>query len=181
MICVVWFLLVSASFVVDLSGLVVVPIAIALSDGNTLPRWARWWDNDREPLGDAERGAAIAAASGVKRGWLRFVWLAIRNPGNNFGYRCGFIQSALNVTYWCRGDRDTSDQGKPGWLFVRAYRQQCDLSAFCFYAVYRYPRWPTRCLRVMLGWKIHDMVHDDAPAQLVCVINPFMTFEERKT
>lgn len=173
MIYAMWFVLLLASFVVDVLGLFVVPFAIWRSDGNTLPAWARWWDNDREPLGDTARGGAIDAASGWRRGVLRWHWLCIRNPGNNFGYALGFIQSP-DVVYLSVGDTDTSDQGHPGRLFVRAYRDDA-LCAFCFYYV---KRWGTsgRCLRVMLGWKIHDMVNDGNSAQIVGVINPFMTF-----
>ena len=182
MIYPIWLLLILMSVAVDLLGLVVVPIAIWRSDGKSLPHWARWWDNDAEPLGDQDRRPPIEAATGLWRGFLRWRWLCLRNPGNNFGRIVGFVQSA-DVEYVLRGDAKTSDQGHPGWLFVRAYRQH-DLSAFCFYGVCRWGK--SRCVRVFIGWKIHGNVAPEQyaknvgkPAQIVGVINPFMTFEER--
>ena len=175
MVYLMWLVLIILSFAVDLAGLLVVPIAIALSDGRTLPRWAWAWDNDREPLGDVDRRADIEAASGLWRGFLRWRWLCLRNPGNNFGYSMGFVQSP-DVTYQYAGDPETSDFGRPGWLFVRAYRNG-ELSAFCFYGIWK--SWiPGKCRRVFLGWKIHDMVRDGTPAQLVAVYNPVMTFTD---
>ena len=168
-----WLVLVLLSWVFDLLGLLVLPLAIAFSDGKTLPAWAWPWGNDREPLGDAARRADIDAATGFVRGWLRFRWLALRNPGNNFGYALGFEQSGARYSY--SGDPETSDQGHEGVLHVTGdnVRQR----AFCIYIVKRWGT--TRCLRIMLGWKIHDMINDGTKAQLVCVVNPLMTFEER--
>lgn len=166
-----WLLLVTISLCVDALGVFIVPLAILFSDGRTLPRWAWIWDNDREPLGDDTRGAAIAMATGFKRGYLRWCWLALRNPGNNFGYLLGFDQTA--ALYAFSGDKLTSDQGHEGALYVTG-NNAAGKHAFCFYYVKRWGA--TKCLRVFLGWKIHDMVNDGTKAQIVLVINPFMTF-----
>lgn len=176
-----WAALVAISFAVDLLGLFIVPFAIWASDGQRLPVWAWAWDNDNEPLGDVDRKADIDAARGFRRGFLRYCWLAWRNPGNNFGYMAGFVQSP-NVTYSSTGDPATSDQGHAGELSVYATRDGA-IEAFCFYRIWR---WTSgRCLRVFVGWKIQDNVDADRRAanawkfaQLVCVINPFMTFKE---
>lgn len=166
MILLRWSALIVSSFVIDLLGLFVVPFAIALSDGKTLPAWASWWDNDVEPLGDSDRKADIDAATGLWRGFLRWRWLCLRNPGNNFGYLCGVVPTGV---WKCRGDPNVSDQGRAGWLAVR-----CD-NAFCFYTVKRWGA--SRCLRVAIGWKIWDLAPSNA--QIVCVVNPFMKFIER--
>lgn len=179
-----WAVLILASFIVDLFGLFIVPFAIWASDGERLPGWAWIWDNDKEPLGDVDRKAAIDAANGMWRGFLRWRWLCLRNPGHNFGYLVGFVQGP-NVIYTWSGDRATSDQGHAGVLNVSADRDG-ELASFCYYRVWRWM--PGRCLRIMVGWKIHDNV-DEAQrainawkfAQIVCVVNPFMTFRENQT
>lgn len=171
-----WLVFVAASFVVDIAGIFVVPIALAVSrNASRLPAWAQWWDNDREPMGDTERYAEIKDAGFCKALFLRWHWLAIRNPGNNFGYVLGFVQSE-DVGFYYNGDPKTSDQGHPGTLRVWAYRGD-ELSSFCYYKVLRWGS-SSRCLRIFIGWKIHDMVLDGTKAQLVCVVNPLMTFKE---
>lgn len=187
-----WLLLAIVSFVVDILGIFIVAIALACGGvGFRLPVWAQWWDNDREPFGDAARGPAIRAASGLLCFWLRYCWLAWRNPSNNFGYLLGFRQ-LYDVDYSLRGDSETSDQGHPGWLFATA-TQNGALVAFEFYFVWEYKDYAivlqapylvpvTKCVRVRLGWKIADnatnKIADGSKAQIVCVINPVMSFTQ---
>lgn len=173
-----WLVSVLKSFLVDISGLFIVPVALLMGGlNNRLPLWAQRWDNDREPFGDNAREPDIKAATGLKKLWLRYVWLALRNPGNNYGYSVGFPQ-VPHTWYAFKGDIQTSDQGHPGWKLVKAY-QDGEWVAFEFYLVWAWAK--TRCLRVRLGWKIDDNVYrkieDGSMAQIVCVINPFMTYE----
>lgn len=172
-----WLVLVALSFVVDIAGVFIVPFAILRGGLDMkLPAWAWRWDNDREPWGDEARRPAIEAASGWRRVYLRWCWLALRNPGNNFGYSVGMLQS--DVVYSYRGDTRTSDQGHYGTLFVLATKRGVPVG-FCFYGIW--PSWfAGKCRRVFVGWKIHDMVLDGEKAQIVCVYNPFMTFASQQ-
>lgn len=175
-----WLISICRSFLVDLSGVFVVPIALLIGGlNNRLPSWAQRWDNDRDPFGDNARRPPIEAATGLKKMWLRYLWLAWRNPGNNYSYQLGFKQIAGTV-YVLTGDSQVSDQGYPGRKFVTAW-QDGEAVAFDFYLVYRYPFWPAKCLRIRLGWKIEDNVgrkiEDGSMAQIVCVPNPLMSFE----
>lgn len=168
-----WLILVPLSFVMDVLGLVVVPIALLFCnrESNYLPNWAWPWSNDQETIngdpywqekhGEAARGFCC-----------RFVWLALRNPSNNFGYWCGWLQ-ASDATYRYWGDPEVNNEtGHAGWLLVAGNNGK--QAAFCFYLVY--PTLPTRCLRMMLGWKIHDMPKDNTKAQMVLAFNPVMAF-----
>jgi hypothetical protein len=182
MIYLCWLILILLSWCVDALGLIMVPLALlgCRAKSEHLPVWAWPWDNDRDGInGDAGwRSATHANGNQARFGW-RFVWLAIRNPGNNFGYLLGIAQTA-KLTYDFRGDRDTSDQGHPGHLSVDAFRDGRHV-AFGHYYVYRYPCWPSRCLRVRIGWKLNDMLHDGSIAEIVCVVNPVMTFAPAPT
>lgn len=157
-----------ASILANIAGIVVVPVAL-LHGGlrSPLPAWASWWDNDREPFGDTARAPAIAAASGLKLFWLRFNWLAIRNPANNLGRELGVAyddHAFVNRT----GNQNTSDQGEQGVLFNTLHRHG-NVIAFEFYYVKAWSK--TRCVRIRLGWKLWDN-----PARLVHAINPFDSF-----
>ena len=161
-----WLLLIVTSLVVDISGLFIVPIALLfIKLDNKLSKLFWPWDNDREPLGDTDRKAEMDAATGFHYWYLRWHWLAIRNPGNNFGYLCGIVPTG---NFTVVGDLLTSDQGHPGKLWVK-----CD-NAFCWYSVWNYSGHKDRCLRIFLGWKIQDLAKTNA--EIVLVVNPVMTF-----
>ncbi|MBZ0093526.1 MAG: hypothetical protein K8F27_15065 [Sulfuricellaceae bacterium] len=170
-----YLVLVPASFIVDLSGLIVVPIALLFTSkqANHLPPLFWPWDNDTEGInGDAYWKQKYGDR--VTSFYCRFLWLAIRNPGNNFGYYCGWLQTP-DCTYRHWGDPKISNQPyRPGQLFVIGDNGKN--RAFCLYVIW--PSLPGRCLRIFLGWKIHDMCKDGTAAQLVCVVNPFMSRSE---
>ncbi len=180
MIWLLWVVLLLLSWLVDLVGLFIVPIALyqAGDDATHLPGWAWPWDNVHDGInGDTARRPRIMSVTGFRRGFYRWVWLCLRNPGNGLGYWLGFVQAA-DVRYAFAGDEATSDQGHPGYLAVDAY-VGAQHAACCRYYVYRYPWWPSKCLRIYIGWKINGMLHDCSAAEIVGVVNPFMTFELR--
>lgn len=180
-----WLLFVVAGTLMDLAGLFVVPVAIICGGiNNRLPKWASWWDNDREPFGDVLRRHEFDCADtwfGML--WHRWNWLALRNPSNNFGYNVVGFKQTDTIVYLRTGNPNTSDQGEGGHKFIRAIdRATGRLVAFEFYAVLPYG---SRCLRLRLGWKIDHNMHpgllvtDGSPAQLANVINPFMPYRPR--
>ena len=168
MIYLCWLFLAATSITLTIVGAVVMlPLLLFVGPLSPLPRWASWFDNDIEPLGDLSRKPAIIAAYGIKRILLRYNWLALRNPANNFGVAMA-VWSTPSDRSILRGNQKTSDQGEQGWKFNRMLNGN-DTLAFEFYYVKAWGN--KRCLRVRLGWKIGDK-----PARLVCVINPLMTF-----
>lgn len=177
-----WFVLALLSIFTSILGVFLVPIGLLFAGAGRLPWWLQWFDNDREPFGDTARRPAIEAATGIRRAWLRYWWLAIRNPGNNFGYLpgVGFAQTS-DVWYLQHGNPNTSDQGEAGWKYVEA-RSGPALALVAFELYIVAPWSATRCLRVRLGWKIdHNMIAalhrtDGSITQLVAVVNPFDTF-----
>ena len=168
MIYLQYLFLAAASICLTIVGAVVtLPLLLYVGPFSPLPRWASWFDNAHEPLGDYSRKPAVIASHGLKRIWLRYVWLALRNPANNFGVAMA-VRSVPSDHFLFSGNQLTSDQGQQGWKFNRLLDGSRTI-AFEFYYV---KAWAAgRCLRVRLGWKL-----DDTPARLACVINPVMTF-----
>lgn len=156
-----------------IAGAFVVPVALLQAGRERLPQWAQMWDNDREPFGDTARYPAINAAHGWEHLWLRYQWLAFRNPANNLGRMLGVSRPAVPLNmHW--GNPNTSDQGESGYRFTKQFDTDTwELVAFEFYLVWAYCA--TRCLRVRLGWKLWD-----DPARLCHVINPVMTFTGKR-
>jgi hypothetical protein len=159
-----------ASISLTIIGVFVVPLLLLyVGPLAPLPKWASWFDNDIEPLGDYSRKPAILAATGLKRIWLRYVWLGWRNPANNFGVAMA-VNRVASDTLEKTGNQLTSDQGEQGWKLNKLMNGE-RVVAFEYYYIKAYKLFGSRCLRVRLGWKL-----DDSPARLVCVVNPLMTF-----
>lgn len=186
MIFLKWTFLVLVSFAVDLFGLIVVPLALLFcrESDEHLPRLFWPWDNDTEGINGDGGWRGPEHANGREREfWWRFQWLAIRNAGTNFSYLIGFEQT-LNIAYIADPGSDplTSNQGREGTNCVRAFAPQ----GFVAWEYYLVRRWmPGRCLRVRLGWKLADNIDEEVRvknigtrAQIVCSVNPMMTFTE---
>jgi hypothetical protein len=152
-----------------IGAIVVLPLLLYVGPYSPLPVWADWFDNDHEPLGDTARKPAILAATGLKRIWLRYVWLGWRNPANNFGVAMA-VNRVASDTLEKTGNQLTSDQGEQGWKLNKLMNGE-RVVAFEYYYVKAYKFFSPRCLRVRLGWKL-----DDSPARLVCVVNPLMPY-----
>ncbi len=156
-------------------GLVIVPIAaLGLSEAATaLPAWAYPWDNSDDTINGPIENRGTS--------WWRRVWfLAFRNPAHNLGHMLGFEETP-DTTYRTLGNPLTSDDvgGESGLLLVWAQtlRDKEIEPAWMVYAVWRYPFWRTRCLRVKVGSKLAPFRDRQAQphhtAALACSINPF--------
>ena len=147
----------------------------AAGDGYDLT-WGGWFGTyDNPPQGDRQWVEDKSPFPGVVTGWRGYVnrvgWLW-RNPGYGF-------QKAVSVPYTPRLNTQghlgkISDKyGLPGWYFVTAD----DGGGFAFYCVYPYPFWPSRCLRVRLGYKMRtDKFKLLGFAPLVNTISPFKSY-----
>lgn len=182
-----WAVLVLLTLAVDLLGLVAVAIALAFckSESEHLPRLFWPWDNEIEGINGDGGWRGPEHANGHEREfWWRYQWLAIRNAGTNFSYLIGFEQT-LDIVYIADTGSDplTSNQGHEGTNCVRAFKPE----GFAAWEYYYVKRWmPGRCLRVRLGWKLADNIDEETRvknlgtrAQIVCSVNPVMTFQER--
>jgi hypothetical protein len=186
MIVLKWFFLAVVGLVMDILGAFIVPIALLCGGTRKrLPTWAWWFDNDSEPFGDVKRYAELIEAklSGnrLRVFFLRWHWLAIRNPSNNFQYYVVGFKQKHDVEYLSFGNPNTSDQAEGGWRFVKAVNKWTRKTlAFELYVVIPYGF--GRCVRIRMGWKLSHNLHpglgryDGSPAQLANVINPVMSF-----
>jgi len=73
-------------------GLLVVPVAYLMREGDKLPTWAWAWDNDHDGIytdNPDYRPSFIKARTMLDA----YYWLAIRNPARNFSAYLGFTAS----------------------------------------------------------------------------------------
>lgn len=162
---------------VTLLGIVIVPLALLFCDEDSehLPIWAWFWDNDDTGINGDPGWRSPEHANGRERTfWYRFLWLALRNPANNWSYFVMGWQTSAATRYEIFGDPFTSNRnpGHPGWLYCEAY--EAGKMYPCYYVVWRWSQ--GRCLRIYLGWKNKGFNTDGVRVQFVWIINPFMTY-----
>ena len=164
---------------VTLLGVIVVPIALLFCDSESehLPNFAWLWDNDETGINGDGGWRGPEHANGQERTfWWRFLWLALRNPANNWSYYVLGWKTTAQTTYRTGGDPMTSNRGPghPGAVYIEAF--EAGRMYPCYYVVWRWSK--GRCLRIYLGWKNMGWNTDGSRVQFVWVVNPFMTFVE---
>ena len=162
-----WSALFTTSLIFDILGVIIIPIALlfAKESDDHLPSIFWPWDNDRDGInGDGETGISgwrgPEHANGLERTfWYRYVWLAFRNPSNNYGYFCGIEPKG---DFSVIGNEDFGITQSTGCVFVT-----CD-NGWCFYLVLPYGF--GKGIRIAAGWKFWDRTR--TLAQIVLVVNP---------
>jgi hypothetical protein len=174
-----YFLFVLIDLIAMLLGLVLVAVGLMFcsKDDVRLPGWLDWC------YGNRQEGINYFGKVENNGFWQRYKWCALRNPTHNLaidvlGYPLMLDQTlpfnvyvmwdeAVVMERTKKGDVEVSEIGHPGWYLLKAtiYGKR----VFEFYWIYRYPFWPSHCLRVRLGWKLTSM---RKRAQLVHVPNP---------
>jgi hypothetical protein len=156
-------LLLIASLLFKLVAQIIAPIIVlfAKSDGN-LPNWLYWFGTVDHNL-DGDKGW-IETTRPIKiektkldkyRNRVHWLW---RNTAD------GFASSVLGVTtgfykeeFIVKGDPLVTNGplGKSGFV-ARYYKKRGKLEAFQFYYIRRYKRWPLKCIRINVGWKMFN-------------------------
>jgi len=187
-----------ASWVVELLGLVVVPLALPFRrviEGTRqkfaeyvgwwelvrLPAWALWWDNPYDGMLGDKRGWWNKRTGDCRTLWSMFKWAAIRNPANHFSrHVIGCDVSDCKIAKLHGHDVVSEEPGLRQWQLLCALDNR-GRRYFRFYLCFAYKRWPDHGLMIDLGWKIklsHNGTASDARPQdrykgLVCVISPW--------
>lgn len=174
-----WFLLTVLSVSADICNLVLAwPYSLFTANG--WPSWGRWLQTyDNPPRGDGQwlkEGWFPGITTGFK-GYLNRVGWIIRNSMYTLAKEVlGLSLPEEAVLSW-DGNENTSDKwAKPG--FYRAVlTANHEVVGWEYYVVHPYKWWPTRCMRLRLGWKMMTKKFDkDNKAQLVHSFNPWKSY-----
>lgn len=182
-----WLVVLTVRLLLIATGFVMVPLALPFREWSTsvmdnrriwtLPLWAWLWSNDFDGTMGDKRGWWDAHAPfglGAKHWFSQFVWLAIRNPANNFR-RTKLGSCPVQECFIAfKGDFRVSDKpGMGGWRFIWAKHRDTSRKWYGFYLVKQWSE--TRALVVRLGFKIEPW-HENAgepPKGFTFKINPW--------
>lgn len=159
-------------------------------EGSYLPRWLSWfqtWDNPLE--GDESwinrKSPFPNTTTGLKGWWNKACWLW-RNSCYGFSkdvlgasaLRGAVVYSnnPLSMSNLNIGDRN----GKAGSYLI-FYTKNNKKLAFEYYLIRQYKKYPNKCLRIRLGWKLNSSKFDkNTPAQFVATITPWKEFNNKQ-
>ena len=128
------------------------------------------WDGRSTVFGNSKWGRANDHFAFPTKGfWQEFNWLVLRNPVNNFHTQTLAVTAS---PYVINGDETIGDKIAGGFYEVLR------LKRFRFWEYYWIKPYSVfgarRCIRVRIGWKLHDCA--DSKAAFVFAINPFKKY-----
>jgi hypothetical protein len=171
------------------------PTAWDEKQGPQYPGWKRlhmhpffWiWDNDEVGgMGDHTWPANNPKWLDINSKFGMYVWYTFRNPVNNLQQLIGQnLDLTAKITWAGQVVVDSSEEiATPGWHFVKC---ECDGKiTYSFYLVHQYASFPSKCLRIRMGYKVKPDVDIVKKMELddivgtVCLINQFKTFADGK-
>lgn len=177
-----WFVFLILNLSTNILNFPLAPIVVLFvkKDGY-LPGWLWWFQTPDNPLsGDKDwqtKYRPFLNESNIFKRWVnRFRWL-YRNK------LYGFNVSVMSV-YFKNGDHmttigDTSVKNDPvghsGLLKRYLYNEKNKLIAFQWYYIHQYKRWPHKCIRINIGWKLWDY-YTKAYSSFVFSPSPWMHY-----
>lgn len=170
MVYIKWFCLLITNLVTNLLSLPLSPlVALFANDDGWLPKWLYYFQTQDNPI-DGDAGYItlyapyIPVKSKFQRWWNRTNWLW-RNKLYYFSYRV--LSVRYNPTkdllvnsgnYWVgNGVVGVLGSGKSGLSVAKLYRNG-KLIAFKYYYIRQWQKYPDKCIRVLLGWKLAGYV-----------------------
>ena len=181
-----WFLLLLLNLSTNyLINFPLAPIVVLFANKEGwLPTWLWYFQTPDNPLdGDAgwQKKKPYPKEKNKYQRWVnRFSWLH-RNK------LYGFSQAVLGIkynydtdTFKCVGDpeiRNTPSPAKSGTVRRYLFRNG-KLIAFQFYYIRQYKKWPKKCIRLNIGWKLWNFENRrDYAASFVFSPSPWMSYD----
>lgn len=168
-----------------LGALILLPFLYYRHDkyARTLPSWLKWFDCADFYVG---RDTSTYVNKIIPQGWwIRYCWLAWRNPINYFSYKyLGFLLEPpyKSLTY-IKIPESEHDIGDSSQDIEGFYYQEIEVNSKVYYEyyyiyVYTIPFTSIqKCIRFRMGWKLGQNIYAKyGHVQDVFVISPFHTF-----
>lgn len=175
-----WLCLLPPTFFMAVVGRLLAPVMpFFVQEDGYLPRWLWWFQTPDNPCdgdkGHWERWPGTSAWATYKR---RVVWF-LRNVAYGFDIEVLGQKTYPGDRLEMLGEEGVSDQprGKSGFWLKRTYGSR--MTCWHLYYIRQWCFWPTKCLRVSIGWKLFsfDPAAEESH-QLTCYCNPFKTFKQ---
>ncbi len=163
-------------FPLQLLGVIVLLPVLTVNRGSRqLPKVLRYFDNADMYIGRDTSVYDSVRDSGI---WNQFVWLALRNPLNYFGYTVlgTCPQTSIEALEETISSERIGDTTSPGFYHAEALID--GRRYFEYYWIYKYNMMPKYCFRLRLGHKLKYVKENKLNnyIQWVCVISPFHSY-----
>lgn len=179
-----WFIFLIVNQVTNLISFPLVPIFVLfVTKENKLPKCLYWFDTfDCDLSGDPgwkEQNRPYLIEDNAFKRWVnRWRWLW-RNRMYGFSYSIlsvKYVKATDIIAY--TGDIDIGNCGpaaKSGSFFKTITRGKW-ITGFQYYRIKQYKRWPNKCTRLLIGWKLADLNEGDVVQTFGFSPSPWMRF-----
>ena len=176
MIYLKWALLIAPSLFMAVVGRLLAPVLpFFVQEDGYLPQWLSWFQTPDNPADGDEAHWERHPGTGAWDTYCRRVAWFWRNVAYGFDIDVLGVEVRSTDTLVFEGDRDVGAKPpRSGWQWKKIVRDG-KVVAFQLYGVHQYRRWPQRCLRANLGWKLFDFSDSvsDQVVQWTAMVNPF--------
>ena len=175
MVYIKWFILLIVNLVTNLLSLPLAPfVALFANDAGWLPKYLYYFQTQDNPIdGDEGFKTLYAPYIPVKNKYQRWrnrtAWLW-RNKLYYFSYKVLSVRyNTLKDTFILinsgndgvgNGVVGVSGSGKSGLSVAKLYKNG-KMIAFKYYYIRQYKRYPDKCIRILLGWKLPGYIENE--------------------
>lgn len=170
-----WALLIVPSLLMAIFGRILAPVLpFFVQPDGYLPRWLWWFQTPDNPC-DGDRGhwERHPGTDWWSTYCRRTAWFW-RNVAYGFDIEVLGLDARPGDTLEVSGDLDTgTNPAHSGYVWRVLRRADGSKAGFQLYAIYVWPFWQTRCLRMNFGWKIWNFGEGLDSYQWTGMANPF--------
>lgn len=170
-----WAALGPLSFLMAIVGRLLAPVLpFFVQEDGYLPKWLWWFQTPDNPCdGDSGHWERHPGTDWWSTYTRRVAWFW-RNVGYGFDIDVLGLKELDGDTLEVVGDLETgTSPAHSGYVWRVLRRADGTKTGFQLYAIFQWPFWKTRCLRVNLGWKIWNFGEGLESHQWTGMINPF--------
>jgi hypothetical protein len=176
-----WVLFLILNQITNFLSLFLTPVVVLFaSEDGWLPNWLWWFQTPDNPL-DGDAGwktgyrPITTEDTKLKRYYNRVRWL-YRNKLYGFSEAVLSIKYTNTQTLITTGNHVSNGPlGESGTYIAKLYEGD-KLIGFKYYYIRQYKHWPTKCIRILIGWKINENPEPGKVASFGFSPSPWMHF-----
>lgn len=138
-------------------------------DIGKFPKYLRWFDSVDPYIG--RDTSVIDSLNKTKSTWLKYCWVAFRNPLNYFGWMVLGVRVPANIPDDNIGDATGCQEG---FRHLEVVINNTNYYEYYYIKTYNFMN-QKKCIRIRVGWKLAGLTTGKI-AQWVLVVSPFHSY-----